>query len=197
MFFKVLEFLPVIIFFVCYKLTNNLILATTLIVGACLITTAIQYVATKQLSRMQIFLVVAILLFGLPTVLLKDPSIIKWKVTVVNILFALTIFIFQFVLKKNPFSFLLQKELPIPDKAFALLGAYWMVFFFLSGLLNVVIAFYLPELIGVTESEAEALWVDYKTFGNPILNTIFALITGVVLIKKYPEIIKEKTNNNN
>ena len=26
MFFKVLEFLPVIIFFVCYKLTNNLIL---------------------------------------------------------------------------------------------------------------------------------------------------------------------------
>ena len=102
-----------------------------------------------------------------------------------------------FHVKKNPFSFLLQKELPIPDKAFALLGAYWMVFFFLSGLLNVVIAFYLPELIGVTESEAEALWVDYKIFGNPILNTIFALITGVVLIKKYPELIKEKTNNNN
>ena len=71
------------------------------------------------------------------------------------------------------------------------------VFFFFSGLLNVVIAFYLPELLGVTENEAEALWVDYKTFGNPILNTIFALITGVVLIKKYPEIIKEKTNNNN
>ena len=37
---------------------------------------------------------------------------------------------------------------------------------------------------------AKEIWVDYKTFGNAILNGIFALICGFVLLKKYPDIIK-------
>lgn len=187
---KILQFLPVVLWFITYKMTSNLILATAVIVVACLITTAIEYFMTRQLSRMQIFLVAAILIFGLPTVLLNDPAIIKWKVTVVNLLFAATIFVFQFILKKNPFAFLFEKELPLPEEAYNNLSLWWMVFFVLAGLLNIVIAFYLPALIGVTETEAEEIWVDYKTFGNAILNGVFALICGFVLLKKYPEIMK-------
>ncbi len=194
---KIIEFLPVIIFFVSYKMTSNLILATTLIVGSCVVATIAEAIITKKISRMQVFLVFAVLIFGVPTILLKDPSIIKWKVTVVNMILATAIFFFQFILKKNPFSLLLGKELPLPDKAFATLSVYWMVFFFFSGLLNIVIAFYLPDLFGITKEYAEELWVDYKTFGNSIINVIFALFTGFVLIKKYPELLKNDNNLNN
>ena len=194
---KIIEFLPVIIFFVSYKMTSNLILATTLIVGSCVVATIAEAIITKKLSRMQVFLVFAVLIFGVPTILLKDPSIIKWKVTVVNMILATAIFFFQFILKKNPFALLLGKELPLPDKAFATLSVYWMVFFFFSGLLNIVIAFYLPDLFGITKEYAEELWVDYKTFGNSIINVIFALFTGFVLIKKYPELLKNDNNLNN
>lgn len=194
---KIIEFLPVIIFFVSYKMTSNLILATTLIVGSCVVATIAEAIITKKLSRMQVFLVFAVLIFGVPTILLKDPSIIKWKVTVVNMILATAIFFFQFILKKNPFALLLGKELPLPDKAFATLSVYWMVFFFFSGMLNIVIAFYLPDLFGITEEYAEELWVDYKTFGNSIINVIFALFTGFVLIKKYPELLKNDNNLNN
>lgn len=194
---KIIEFLPVIIFFVSYKMTSNLILATTLIVGSCVVATIAEAIITKKISRMQVFLVFAVLIFGVPTILLKDPSIIKWKVTVVNMILATAIFFFQFILKKNPFSLLLGKELPLPDKAFATLSVYWMVFFFFSGLLNIVIAFYLPDLFGITKEYAEELWVDYKTFGNSIINVIFALFTGFVLIKKYPEQLKNDNNLNN
>lgn len=194
---KIIEFLPVIIFFVSYKMTSNLILATTLIVGSCVVATIAEAIITKKLSRMQVFLVFAVLIFGVPTILLKDPSIIKWKVTVVNMILATAIFFFQFILKKNPFALLLGKELPIPDKAFATLSVYWMVFFFFSGMLNIVIAFYLPDLFGITKEYAEELWVDYKTFGNSIINVIFALFTGFVLIKKYPELLKNDNNLNN
>lgn len=189
---KIIEFLPVIIFFVSYKMTSNLILATTLIVGSCVVATIAEAIITKKLSRMQVFLVFAVLIFGVPTILLKDPSIIKWKVTVVNMILASAIFFFQFILKKNPFALLLGKELPLPDKAFATLSVYWMVFFFFSGMLNIVIAFYLPDLFGITKEYAEELWVDYKTFGNSIINVIFALFTGFVLIKKYPELLKQR-----
>ena len=194
---KIIEFLPVIIFFVSYKMTSNLILATTLIVGSCVVATIAEAIITKKLSRMQVFLVFAVLIFGVPTILLKDPSIIKWKVTVVNMILATAIFFFQFILKKNPFALLLGKELPLPDKAFATLSVYWMVFFFFSGMLNIVIAFYLPDLFGITKEYAEELWVDYKTFGNSIINVIFALFTGFVLIKKYPELLKNDNNLNN
>lgn len=194
---KIIEFLPVIIFFVSYKMTSNLILATTLIVGSCVVATIAEAIITKKLSRMQVFLVFAVLIFGVPTILLKDPSIIKWKVTVVNMILASAIFFFQFILKKNPFALLLGKELPLPDKAFATLSVYWMVFFFFSGMLNIVIAFYLPDLFGITKEYAEELWVDYKTFGNSIINAIFALFTGFVLIKKYPELLKSDNNLNN
>ena len=194
---KIIEFLPVIIFFVSYKMTSNLILATTLIVGSCVVATIAEAIITKKLSRMQVFLVFAVLIFGVPTILLKDPSIIKWKVTVVNMILATAIFFFQFILKKNPFALLLGKELPLPDKAFATLSVYWMVFFFFSGMLNIVIAFYLPDLFGITKEYAEELWVDYKTFGNSIINVIFALFTGFVLIKKYPELLKNVNNLNN
>ena len=194
---KIIEFLPVIIFFVSYKMTSNLILATTLIVGSCVVATIAEAIITKKLSRMQVFLVFAVLIFGVPTILLKDPSIIKWKVTVVNMILATAIFFFQFILKKNPFFFFLWKELPLPDKAFATLSVYWMVFFFFSGLLNIVIAFYLPDLFGIPKEYAEELWVDYKTFGNSIINVIFALFTGFVLIKKYPELLKNDNNLNN
>lgn len=194
---KIIEFLPVIIFFVSYKMTSNLILATTLIVGSCVVATIAEAIITKKISRMQVFLVFAVLIFGVPTILLKDPSIIKWKVTVVNMILATAIFFFQFILKKNPFELLLGKELPLPDKAFATLSVYWMVFFFFSGMLNIVIAFYLPDLFGITKEYAEELWVDYKTFGNSIINVIFALFTGFVLIKKYPELLKNDNNLNN
>lgn len=194
---KIIEFLPVIIFFVSYKMSSNLILATTLIVGSCVVATIAEAIITKKLSRMQVFLVFAVLFFGVPTILLKDPSIIKWKVTVVNMILASAIFFFQFILKKNPFALLLGKELPLPDKAFATLSVYWMVFFFFSGMLNIVIAFYLPDLFGITKEYAEELWVDYKTFGNSIINVIFALFTGFVLIKKYPELLKNDNNLNN
>ena len=197
MLLKIIEFLPVIIFFVSYKMTSNLILATTLIVGSCVVATIAEAIITKKISRMQVFLVFAVLIFGVPTILLKDPSIIKWKVTVVNMILATAIFFFQFILKKNPFSLLLGKELPLPDKAFATLSVYWMVFFFFSGLLNIVIAFYLPDIFGITKEYAEELWVDYKTFGNSIINVIFALFTGFVLIKKYPELLKNDNNVNN
>ena len=197
MLIKILQFLPVIIFFVSYKTTADLILATSLIIGSVLVCSAIEYLVTKTVSRLQIFLIAAVLIFGIPTVLLKDPNFIKMKITIVNLILALAIFIFQVILKKNPFAYLLKKDLPIPDSAYALLSKMWMIFFVFAAGLNIIIAFYLPELFGVSQLSAENLWVDYKTFGNAILNVVFTLFCGLIIYKKYPEALNDKLNNKN
>lgn len=197
MLIKILQFLPVIIFFVSYKTTSDLILATSLIIGSVLVCSALEYLVTKTISRLQIFLIAAVLIFGIPTVLLKDPNFIKMKITIVNLILALAIFIFQVILKKNPFAYLLKKDLPIPDSAYALLSKMWMIFFVFAAGLNIIIAFYLPELFGVSQLSAENLWVDYKTFGNAILNVVFTLFCGLIIYKKYPEALNDKLNNKN
>lgn len=197
MLIKILQFLPVIIFFVSYKTTSDLILATSLIIGSVLVCSALEYLVTKTVSRLQIFMIAAILVFGIPTVLLKDPNFIKLKISIVNLLLALAIFVFQVILKKNPFAYLLKKDLPIPDSAYALLSKMWMIFFVFAAGINIIIAFYLPELFGVTQQSAENLWVDYKTFGNAILNVVFTLFCGLIIYKKYPEALNDKLNNKN
>ncbi|MBQ9275244.1 MAG: septation protein IspZ [Succinivibrio sp.] len=183
---KIIEFLPVIAFFTAYRLTSDLILATAIVVGSCVAATALEYLLTRTLSRLQIFLLCAVLLFGLPTVLLRDPQIIKWKVTVVNLLFALAIFITQYLLHKNPFAYLFGKELPLPAPAWQTLSLLWMLYFILAALLNVIIAFYLPALLGISAQQAESWWVDYKAFGNAILNFIFAVLAMLYVFWRYP-----------
>ncbi|WP_406020639.1 septation protein IspZ [Succinivibrio sp.] len=192
MLIKILQFLPVIIFFVSYKTTADLILATSLIIGSVLVCSGIEYLVTKTISRMQLVMIAAVLVFGIPTVLLKDPNFIKLKISIVNLLLALAIFVFQVILKKNPFAYLLKKDLPIPDSAYALLSKMWMIFFVFAAGINIIIAFYLPELFGVTQQSAENLWVDYKTFGNALLNVVFTLFCVLIIYKKYPDALNDK-----
>ena len=194
---KVIEFLPVIVFFVSYRLTSNMIVATAMIVGSCIVASALEYMLTKSLSRMQIFLTAAVVLFGVPTVLLNDPEIIKWKVTVVNLILAFAIGFTQYILHKNPFSYLFGKELPLPPAAWNSLSTLWMFYFVFAAGLNVIIAFYLPALTGISAADAEIWWVDYNTFGNAILNFIFAIVCLAWLFKKYPNLMAQlnaKTN---
>lgn len=188
---KILEFAPAIAFFAAYKLSSDLILATGVIVGTGTAAFLLQYLLFRRVSRMQVFVTAAVLLFGLPTVLLNDPEIIKWKITAVNLILAAAIFICQVVLKKNPFGYLFGQELKLPADAWLTLGRMWMVFFTAAAVINVVIAFYLPALFDITPKEAEDWWVDYKTFGNAILNFVFALGCGLYLMRSRPELFAQ------
>lgn len=191
---KILEFAPALAFFIAYRISSDIIFATLIIVVACIISFALEYFLIKKVSRMQVFVLCAVLLFGIPTVLLKDGEIIKWKITIVNLILAVAIFVCQYIFKKNPFHYLLGQEMPLPYDIYLKFGFYWMFYFIFCAILNVIIAFYLPTLFGISPQEAESWWVDYKTFGNAILNTVFALGCILYLVRKHPEILKELNN---
>ena len=186
---KILDFSPALAFFITYRLSSDLILATGVIIGCCLVSFIVQYALYHKVSRMQIFLTAAVLLFGVPTILLNDPVIIKWKVTVVNLILAATIFICQHVIHRNPFAYLFGREVPLPDHIWLKLGTSFMGYFIFAAGLNVIIAFYLPALFGIDDKAAESLWVDYKTFGNAILNFVFSVVLILVLMRRYPEML--------
>lgn len=184
---RILDFAPALAFFITYRMTSNLIMATGVIIAGCVLSSIIQYLLWRKISRMQVFLTAAVVLFGLPTILLNDPEIIKWKVTVVNFILALAILICQHIIHKNPIGYILGKELPLPEHIWLKLGTAFMLFFIFAGCLNIVIAFYLPELLGIDAKYAESLWVDYKTFGSTILNVVFSIALMSYMMYRYPE----------
>jgi intracellular septation protein len=186
---RIIEIIPAIAFFITYKTSSDLVLATIVVVACCLAAAAIEYAVTRVVSRIQVFTIALVLLFGLPTILLGDPSIIKWKVTVSNLVLSAAIFVFQYLLRKNPFSYLFGREIPLPDSAWRFFGAGWMYFFLFGAALNLVLAFGLPALTGMSPEEAEGIWVFYKSFGNGILNALFAIVLVLVICKRDPSVL--------
>ena len=95
-----LDFLPILIFFGVYKLTGDLITATTVLIPVTIIQVGVVYWLTKKVEKMALVaLALVIVLSGL-TVFLNDGWFIMWKPTVVNWLFAAAFFGSHFIGQK-------------------------------------------------------------------------------------------------
>jgi len=145
------DFLPIIIFFGTYKLTNNDIYAATIAAMiATVIHSAIQWFMHKKLENQHIINLVVILFFGSLTLLFQDDSFIKWKVTVINWIFGLALLSSQFIGKKNIIQKQLDAAIQLPDPIWIRLNMMWVAFFMFCGLLNLYVAFFMV-LISVTK----------------------------------------------
>lgn len=184
---KSLEIIPALAFLVSYIYTSDIITATAVIIATGSAAFILHFLIFRHVTRMQAIVFVAILLFGLPTVLLNDPHFIKWKATVINILISLIIIVCQFGFKVNPFAFIFGKEFRLPDHLWARMSAAWAVYFLFNAFVNYIVAFRLPDFLDITEQYAELLWVNYKSYGNGLINFLFALCCGLYLYRKHPE----------
>ncbi|NOQ78103.1 MAG: septation protein A [Gammaproteobacteria bacterium] len=167
------DFLPIIIFFGTYKLTDNdIYAATTAAIIATLIHSAIQWFMHKKLENQHIINLVVILFFGGLTLLFQDDTFIKWKVTVINWIFGLVLLGSQFVGKKNIIQRQLDEAIQLPESIWVRLNMMWVAFFMFCGLLNLYVAFYYGAEL--TAEARQAIWVDFKMYG--MLGLTFAFM---------------------
>lgn len=184
---QLLDFLPLIIFFVAYKLYGVQIAAIALIVA-----TIIQFIILKikygKVEKSQWIMAVAVIFFGSLTAYFNDLEFLKWKVTIVYGLFAAILLISQFVFNKPLIKSLLGKEIQLPEPVWAKLSVGWGIFFILCLLVNLYVSTYLSDDI----------WVDFKSFGFFGLTLLATLATGIYI---YPHIAqqqkKQQINNKN
>ena len=81
------DFLPVIAFFVAYKLAD-IYVATGVIIVASILQVSIYWLWKRRVNPMHLVSSGLVLVFGGLTLLIHDKSFIMWKPTVVNWLFA-------------------------------------------------------------------------------------------------------------
>ena len=172
---KFLEFLPLIVFFILCK-THDIIVATGGLVVVTILSTAFIYVKTKKIPKMHLFSVIIIVIFGIMTVLLKDPIFIKLKLTIVNLIFAL-ILLYGYITKKPLMKMMIgdgAKKMNLRDGDWLIMNISWGIFFLILAIFNEII----------WRNFSEEIWVNFKVFGVMGLTLIFTILQMVFYSKK-------------
>lgn len=172
---QLLDFIPLIIFFVAYK-AADIYTATGALMAASLLQIIVVRLLYKKVERNQLITLGLVLVFGTMTLVFHNESFIKWKVTVLYAAFALALWFSQFVSKKPLMKRFLGETLELPDHVWGKVNFSWGLFFLIVGLINIYIAFYLPTEI----------WVDFKVFGVLGLMLACTAATGAYIYRYLP-----------
>jgi intracellular septation protein len=195
----IFDLFPVILFFVAYsagKRTPDT--ASALISGLLsglglssqvngeqapiLLATAVAILATigqvgwllargKKVDRMLWISLAIIVVMGGATILLRDPTFIKWKPTVLYWAFAGVLLGAEWLFQRNLIRSMMGQQISLPDAVWTRLNLSWGAFFLLMGALNLYVAYRFSE----------STWVNFKLFGGMGLMLLFVLAQGVFL----------------
>jgi intracellular septation protein len=169
------DFFPVIAFFIAYKLTD-IYVATAVIIVAVLVQTSVQWIRHKKVSSMALISAVLVLVFGGLTLLIHDEMFIKWKVTVVNWLFATGFLLSHFIGDRPFIQRMLGANVQLERPLWLKLSWMWIAFFTIIGAINLYI----------TYNFSTDVWAAFKLYGMIGLTLLFALLQGAWIASKMP-----------
>jgi intracellular septation protein len=180
------DFLPIALFFIAYKFGGGLYqwngqeydvqgiyVATAVMIVATLFQNAYSWLRHGKLEKSHLITLVLVLILGGATLWLQNPDFIKWKPTAVNWLFALAFLGTHLFTKKSLLERMMAEHIQLPAPIWFRLNIAWVLFFILSGVANLYVAFNFDE----------ATWVNFKLFGLLGLTIIFIIAQSIYLAK--------------
>ena len=170
-----LDFFPVILFFVAYKL-SDIFVATGVAIGATILQIGYVLLRGRKVTGMQWASLFIIGIFGGATLLLRDETFIKWKPTVLYWLAGVS-FLVALAFGKNLVKAVMAEGLELPEPVWTKLCIAWGLFFLFKGTLNLYVAYAFP-----TDT-----WVNFKLFGGMGLMLLFVIAQALWLSKYLPD----------
>lgn len=172
----VVDFLPIIIFFVAYKLWGMYV-ATAAIMVAMTVQIAVQWIRTRSVNKMLLVSGILVLIFGSVTIVLQNPLFIQWKPTIVNWLFAAAFLGSRYIGEKTLIQRMMEQAIELPAAQWRKLNWMWVGNFAFLGLANIYVVY----------NFSEATWVNFKLYGMLGLTLLMALVQGVWIARNLPE----------
>ena len=169
------DFGPLLIFFTVYfKNEQDLKIAIPPFVLATLIALVIVYVLERKIPIVPLTGGIIITLFGGLTLYFDNKTFFYMKPTVVNLIFAGTLFFGKFFTKKPLIKIFFKNALNLEDLGWKKLNDRWILFFLFVAVLN--------EMVWRTQSEA--FWVNFKVWGLLPISFLF-IASQIPLMNKY------------
>lgn len=168
---QLIEFIPVLIFFTVYQWTD-IVTATMALMAAMVVQSLVEWVIKRKLERFRLLALAMVIVFGGATVLTRNATFIQWKPTIFQWVMAAVFFGSRFVGGgKVLIRRLLEAKVALPDAVWVRLNWGWVIFFLVSGGLNLYVAW----------GYSEETWVRFKLFGLMGLTFVFVLLQGVYM----------------
>jgi intracellular septation protein len=190
-----IDFLPIVIFFIVYKFAPEsidaispllnadqlqqltdmpaIVLATAVLIPATMLQILYTKVSTGKVETMHLVTLALVVTMGGATVILQDKTFIQWKPTVVNWLFAAAFFGSRFIGDKTILERMMGQNLTLPANAWNNLNYAWVAFFTFSGIANLYVAY----------NFSEDIWVNFKLFGLLGLTILFIIAQSFYLYR--------------
>ena len=174
------DFFPLVLFFGAFKL-YDIYVATLVAMAASLAQVVFIRIRHQRFETTHLVTLFVILLFGGMTLIFQDDMFIKWKPTIVNWIFAIVVLGSQFIGKRTVLERLLGGQMQMPARIWKKVNVSWGLFFFISGLLNLYVAFYFRTHLD--EAARTDFWVNFKVFGLLGLTLAFSIIQMMIVAR--------------
>ena len=181
---QILEFLPIVLFFGAYQMDgetltvgawshtfDGIFSATAVLMIATIGVWLVMLAITQRNDKRLMWMMVAVVVFGTATLVLRDQRFIQWKPTVFNWVMAALFFGSQFVSEKTLLERLLGQQLVLSEVIWKRLNALWVTNFLVVGALNLYVAY----------QYAEAFWVSYKLYSSIGFMVLMILLTLMIV----------------
>jgi len=182
-----IDYIPLLVFFTVWAMDERLVTvagyehgvggifsAAEFLLGASILVYGSLFLFQKRLDKFQWITLVAVVLFCIPTIIFRNTDFLKWKAPIVNWIFASIFIASQFFGDKPAIEHMMGHAVNAPKELWFKLNTIWIYYFIVLGAVNLAVAFILSE----------ALWIQFKVFGNLILTFTFVL-GQMPLLAKY------------
>jgi intracellular septation protein len=173
---QLLEFIPILLFFIAYKL-YDIYVATAVVIGATIIQVAIAWFKYRKVETMQWITLGLVIVFGGATIVLHDEQYLKWKFSIIEWLFGLAFLGSHFIGEKTFIERMMSSNLTLPANIWTRLNFSWASFFISVGFINVYVMY----------NYSTDDWVNFKTFVAPALMVVFMVVQMALLYKYIPD----------
>ena len=179
-----LEYIPLVTFFVFYKFAD-IYWATASLIVASVIQIAYFLIKKQPIPKRNLVFFGLIAIFGGLTIYMHVDSFLKWKVTIIQGIFAFALIVSQKFFNKNIMKEFLGEAFTLPENIWNNFNLAWAIFFVICGVLNWYIAF----------NFSLETWVNFKVFGLTALSFSFAILSVMSLYKYMPDDQEEEKNH--
>lgn len=166
-----LDFLPIVAFFIAYKVLGVQVAALTLIISVSLLY-AVVWWKLRRLETGQWITLVASVGLGSLTLIMHNEAWLQWKAPAIYMVMSLVFLGSQVIGERNMAERMLGSAVKLTPTHWRQLNLAWVVFFWVSAGANAWVVLHYPQH-----------WVDFKLFGSLALTLIFGLLQGIWLMR--------------
>jgi intracellular septation protein len=165
---QLLEWAPLLAFFVVFKLFG-IYWATGTLMVASIAVLLIHRRSTGKYKTIHVITAVVVLTLGTATLVLHDKRFIQWKPTILfgaaAIAFLGSFFIGRQPLARRMLAGVFNEPLEVTPRAWSVLNGLWVLWFAALAAINIYVA----------REYSEAVWVNFKVFGLTLAMIVFMI----------------------